>query len=167
MNEHKSQLYTFFSSSFCLSLLFAPLIPYHMLASSLLYTSLYPSLDTHATLLLPSPSLHFYNVLSCHRVTTDRFWIDNWIYWTIIQLLTTLYKSLLHTDQCSKSRFLVPASVIDFSASVFHGSSPHWLAPISHLFFMARGSKLYSLSMDSTENTASNSPSIVVSWFVA
>jgi hypothetical protein len=45
---------------------------------------------------------------------SDGIWIGNRMYWTLKQLLITLYKHLLDTGQCSQSRsslrFLVAAS---------------------------------------------------------
>jgi hypothetical protein len=40
---------------------------------------------------------------SCHaiRVTIDRFWIDNWIYCTLLQLMTKLYRLISDTDYCT------------------------------------------------------------------
>jgi hypothetical protein len=44
------------------------------------------------------------------RVTIDVFRIDNWIYWTLKQLIATLHISLSHTDYCPQSRSLAAAS---------------------------------------------------------
>jgi hypothetical protein len=67
-------------------------------------------------------------ILSCD--TINRFWTDYWIYWALTWLLMTLYKSLLHRDQCSQSCCLATAPNGRHPSVL--GSRPCRLATISH-----------------------------------
>jgi hypothetical protein len=49
--------------------------------------------------------------LYCHKMSDYRWGlIGNWIYWTVLQLVTTHHISPSHADYCSQSRCLVAAS---------------------------------------------------------
>jgi hypothetical protein len=107
--------------------------------------------------------------LTSFRVIIDRFWTDNWIYWTLT--------SLHFTDHCNTKTSALNHVAWQWLPTVdvplLPGSHPHRLAAISHqppTFLTAfsrlshNGSwySLYSLRTDRTKNTVPLLCAIVV-----
>jgi hypothetical protein len=72
-------------------------------------------------------------------MSIDGVWIENRIYWTLKQLVSTLYKSLSRTGLCSRSRSLLRCLItapncVASSDYVSNGSCPRWLTPFSCSF---------------------------------
>jgi hypothetical protein len=85
--------------------------------------------------------------------------------------MTTLYKSLLHTDWCSEAwsslLCLVTASnSVASSASVSNSTCPHWLAPFSCSFQdeLASNNQTFVTSAQTTWRTPPPSYSTVVCY---
>jgi hypothetical protein len=121
-------------------------------------------------------------------LSDDRWvWFNYWIYWIVLQLVTTFYKSRSYTDYCHQSCCLVMAFIGGRSSasgltSLQAGDhltpttySDCWLqlllpSPLSSQFqprIPTHSWLLINLSTDGTENTASNICSIVPCYFVA
>jgi hypothetical protein len=63
-----------------------------------------------------------FNIFMWQIVIIDGVWVGNRIYWTLKQLMTTLYKSLSHTDWCSPSWSSLCCLVVAFSGVVSSAS---------------------------------------------
>jgi hypothetical protein len=64
-------------------------------------------------------------------MTIDWVSINNCIYWTLMQLVTTPHKSLLHTNQCSQSRCSVTAPQLPCSAACVLAGAASLRTPVN------------------------------------
>jgi hypothetical protein len=58
-------------------------------------------------------------IFSCFRMTIDNFWIDIWIYWTFIQLMTMLHRPVSHRLVFSVKFQCLLCSHLDYGSFIY------------------------------------------------
>jgi hypothetical protein len=114
---------------------------------------------------------NWFNILSHVRVTIDRLWIGNWIYWTLIHTTCDypLQITITHRLAFSVMVFTALLGNIFQQWTFFHAQAGGHLTPTSYSSnhclktpSVAAGPCYIALAWDRTENTTSNSYFIIV-----